>query len=73
MGRVSRQRIEVKAFKQIEEHVQRPRGSRELGAPGRAVGGAPLASSEAGNGVREQMVQDKADLGLDLKIGMENH
>lgn len=37
------------------------------------MGEGQLVSHEAGNGVRDQMVQDEAELGLYLRWGMEGH
>ena len=50
--------------------MQRPRGRRGLD---KWDGEGQLVSHEAGNGVRDQMVQDEAELGLYLRWGMEVH
>ena len=56
--------------------MQRPRGRRGLGTP-KELGawdgaGSQLVSLEAGNGVRDKMVQEEAELGLHLAWGVES-
>lgn len=53
-----------------------PGGRRGLGTPRELGGGRTkrgLVSPGAGNGVRQQRVQDEADLGLYLEASMESH